>query len=110
MNIIPKEIELQNYAEEFLFQHCLREIIDLDKTYHTTWDLPYKYKGKESSEKYYGKNRDKVYYQFFAYNMLEDESSPGDYFNDVEWNPLDAFVKTFIERKESENICQIYMI
>lgn len=47
MNIIPKEIELQNYAEEFLFQHCLEEVISLDKTYHTTWDLPYKYKGKK---------------------------------------------------------------
>ena len=42
--------------------------------------------------------------------MLQDESSPGDFWNDIDWNPLDAFVKTFIERQESEGICQIYMI
>ena len=109
MNVLPKQIELQNYAEEFLFQHCLREVINLDKTYHTTWDLPYKYKGKKSSEKYYGKDRYKVYSQFFAYNMLADDGGKGEYFEQVEWNPLDAFVKTFIERQESEDICQIYM-
>ena len=109
MNIIPKEIELQNYAEEFLFQHCLRDVIDLDKTFHTEWDLPYKYKGKKSSEKYYGKDRYKVYYAYFTYNHLADESSTGDFFDEVDWNPLYAFVKTFIERQESEDICQIYM-
>ena len=102
MSVLPKEIELQNYAEEFLFQHCLREVINLDGQMYEEWNLPYEYKGKESSEKYYGRDRDKVYYHFFTYNMLEDESSVGDYFDEVNWNPLDAFVKTFIERQESE--------
>lgn len=101
MNVLPKQIELQNYAEEFLFQHCLKEVIGLDAQHYQEWDLPYEYKDKESAEEYYGRDRDKVYYHFFTYNMLEDESSVGDYFDEVDWNPLDAFVETFIEHQES---------
>jgi len=102
MNILPKETELKDCAEEFLFQHCLREVINLDGQYYGEWDLPYEYKDKESSEEYYGRDRDKVYYHFFVYNMLEDESSSGDYFDEVDWNPLEAFVKIYIETKERE--------
>ena len=100
MNLKPREDLLWEYAEEFLFQHCLREVINLDGQYYGEWDLPYEYKDKKSSEEYYGRDRNKVYYHFFTYNMLEDESSSGDYFDEVDWNPIDAFVKTYIEIKD----------
>tara|TARA_R100001082_G_scaffold7750_1_gene4656 strand:- start:3582 stop:3896 length:315 start_codon:yes stop_codon:yes gene_type:complete len=102
MSVLPREIELQNYAEEFLFQHCLREVINLDGQMYDEWDLPYEYKDRASAEKYYAKDRNKVYRNYYDYNMLKDDGSIGEYFEQIDWNPLDAFVKTFIEHQESE--------
>ena len=100
MNVLPREIELQNYAEEFLFQHCLKKVIGLDAEHYQEWDLPYAYKDRASAEKYYAKDRNKVYRHYYDYNMLKDDGSIGEYFEQIDWNPIDAFVKIYIETME----------
>ena len=97
MNSLPT---LYYFAEEFLFEHCLKEVISLDVENYQEWDLPYEYKDKASAKKYYAKDRDKVYRHYYDYNMLKDEGDIGEYFEQIDWNPVDAFIKTYIETKE----------